>query len=249
MITDISVIIPARNEEENLKRIVPEIIKSYNQYLQEIIIIDDNSTDKTYHVAVILQKKYPKIKVYRRRSCAGVGLAIRDGIAQLSPKTKYVLFMDCDFLSNVPDIAKMIGKIKDADGVVGSRFIEKDSLTNYPFPKLIANRLYHLLAQLLLGIKQNDLTNNFKLYRHELVKKIAPFLKSNDFSINAEIGYYPIIMEAKIAEVAVHWQERDKNMGLSKFKILRVGPSYLSAFLRLARYKFRNEQENLPSEY
>ena len=240
MTIDISVIIPARNEEKNLKKIIPAIFTRYKQYLTAVIIVDDNSTDKTYHVAATLQKKYPKIKVYRRAHPSGVGLAIRDGITQLSPKTKYVLFMDCDFLSNVPDIAKMIGKIKDAEGVVGSRFIEKDSLTNYPFPKLIANRLYHLLAQLLLGIKQSDLTNNFKLYRHELVDKITPFLTSTDFAINAEIGYYPIIMGAKIAEVPVHWQERNKNMGLSKFKILRVGPSYLLVLFRLVRMKFFN---------
>lgn len=248
MITDISVIIPVRNEEENLKKIIPKIIGSYNQYLREIIIVDDNSTDKTYSVAVNLQKKYPKIKIYRRKPPFGVGLAIRDGITNLSSYTKYVLFMDCDFIANVPDIAKMIQEIKKSDGVAGSRFSKKNSLTNYPFPKFVANRTYHLLAKLLLGARQNDLTNNFKLYRYELVEKIEPFLKSNDFAINAEIGYYPAVMDAKVVEVAVHWQERDKNMGLSKFKILRVGPSYLLAFLRLARYKFRNEQKNFICE-
>jgi glycosyltransferase involved in cell wall biosynthesis len=249
MITDISVIIPARNEEENLKKIIPKIIHCYNRHLREIIIVDDNSTDKTYSTSIFLQKKYPKIKIYRRKAPFGVGLAIRDGIANLSPYTKYVLFIDSDFIINVPDIAQMIQKIEKSDGVTGSRFSKKNSLTNYPFPKFVANRTYHLLAKLLLGARQNDLTNNFKLYRYGLVKKIEPFLKSNDFAINAEIGYYPAVMGAKIAQVPVRWQERDKNMGLSKFKILRVGPSYLSAFLRLARYKFRNEQENLPSEY
>ncbi|MCL5797830.1 MAG: glycosyltransferase [Patescibacteria group bacterium] len=233
MLKNLSIIIPARNEENNLARIIPLIVKKYHQHILEIIVVDDNSTDGTYLSAWELKKQYKKIKIVRRIRNPGVGLAIKEGIKNLSPKSEYVLFMDCDFLANVPDIANFIKKIDGFDGVTGSRFMTRGSLKNYPFIKLIANRSFHFLSQLIIGIPHSDLTNNFKLYRKNLVDKLYPILRSPNFAINAELGYYPVIAGASIGQIPVSWKERTRLMGLSKFKIFRVGPSYFLVFLRL----------------
>lgn len=233
MIRNISVILPAKNEAANLANIIPAILEKYDKYILEVIIVDDCSTDKTLSIIRLIQVKYPKVKLTRRRGVSGVGLAIKEGILNIAKDCEYVLFMDCDFIVNVPDVANFIQEIDSYDGVVGSRFIKKDSLKNYPKVKLMANRSYHFLAKILLGVKQSDLTNNFKLYRRELVNKIFPLLSSRDFAINAEMGFYPLLLGASIGQVPVSWQERTKHMGLSKFKILQVGPSYAYIFLKL----------------
>jgi glycosyltransferase involved in cell wall biosynthesis len=238
MLTNLSVIIPAKNEEENLKKLIPALFKRYTNIILEIIVVNDFSTDHTKEVLTNLRKQYPKLKIIHQNSQSGVGSAIITGIRNLSPKSRYVLFMDCDFLVNVPDIAKMLEKIEDYDGVVGSRFLKKNSLKNYPLPKRLVNRLYHLLARVLLGVKQKDLTNNFKLYKKELVDRLYPMLSSHDFAINAELGFYPVLLGYRIGEIPVVWQERTQYMGLSKFKILRVGPSYLKVFLKLLFLKY-----------
>lgn len=238
MLANLSIIIPAKNEEDNLPKLIPSLFKRYDKYIWEIIVVNDNSSDNSKNLLRSLMKRYPKLKTVNRNTKSGVGYAIRIGIKNLSPKSKYVLFMDCDFLVNVPDIAKMIDKIENYDGIVGSRFIRKNSLQNYPQTKLIVNRLYHFLAKLLLGIKQKDLTNNFKLYKKELVDKLYPILKARDFAVNAELGFYPVLLRYKIGQVPAIWQERTKYMGLSKFKILRVGPSYFKVFLKLIFMKY-----------
>jgi dolichol-phosphate mannosyltransferase len=243
LISDISVIIPARNEEANLQILVPSIIAEYNKYIHEVIIIDDCSTDKTYSVSTSLKKKYHKIKIIKRTINPGVGNALKEGIKNLSPLSKYVLMMDCDFIANLNDIKKFIKHADNYDGVIGSRFIQKDSLNNYPLPKLIANRSYYLLTKILFGVRNTDLTNNFKLFSKDLIDQIYPLLSSNDFAINAETGYFPLILGKKIKEVPVRWKERTSQMGLSKFKILKVGPSYFRVLLKLIHMKFL---QNLP---
>lgn len=239
MVKNISIIIPAKNEADNLPKIVPSIMKGYQKYILEMIIVDDCSDDETHDTVIKLKSSYPAVKLVSRNSSPGVGLAIREGIKYISKYSDYVLLMDCDFLANIADIGKFIKKMDNFDGLVGSRFLKKNSLQNYPWPKLIANRSYNFLARLLLGIKHSDLTNNFKFYRYSLLKKIYPLLISRDFAVNAELGYYPPLLGFTIGQVPVRWQERDKNMGLSKFKILKVGPSYAYIFLRLLMMKLR----------
>lgn len=238
MVKNLSIIIPARNEEENIKNIIPAIYQNYGNRILEILLIDDNSTDSTSRVADQMAKKFPSLKVIRRSSKPGVGLSLREGIRNLSPKSAFVLFMDCDFLANVPDIVRMLTVIEGFDGIAGSRFLTGTSLVNYSFIKKIANRSYHLLAKLLFNLPHQDLTNNFKLYRKKLVDKIFPFLTSKDFAINAEIGFYPVLFGARIKEIPVSWSERTIHMGLSKFKIFKVGPSYGKVMLRLIRMKY-----------
>lgn len=242
MIRNISVIIPARNEETNIEKILSGIFKRYGNQILEVIVVDDCSADKTPELIRLLQKKYLKIRYIRRESNPGVGRAVKEGLKNISPNSNYVLFMDCDFIVNLPDIGKFIKKINGFDAVIGSRFINKKSLKQYPLLKLIANRTYHWLGKILLGVNHSDLTNNFKLYSIGLVRKIDPYLTASDFSINAQIGFYPVLLKAKIIQIPVLWHERSKSMGLSKFKILKVGPSYARVFFDLILFRMRNQR-------
>lgn len=238
MINNISIIIPARNEEDNLSILIPSLFRNYKRNILEIIIIDDCSSDNTNKSARILKTKYKKIKIIRRKNHPGVGNAIRDGIEHLSEQSRFILLMDCDFITNISDIKYFIENISKYDGITGSRFMRFYSLENYPKLKFIANRSFYLLARLLLSINNSDLTNNFKLYKRNTIEKIRPILISSDFAINAEIGYYPVLLGMKIGHVPVHWKERTSKMGLSKFKILRVGPSYFRIFIRCLMMKW-----------
>lgn len=238
MITSVAVIIPARNEEANIARIVPALMSRYDRQVCEIILVDDNSTDETWKKMQKLAKHVPKVSLIRRSPPSGVGYALRDGITHLSKKARYVLFMDCDFIANIKDIGSLFAKMNGVDGVVGSRFLTNHRRINYPIVKLIVNRTYHAIATFLLGFSQNDFTNNFKLYTRSLVDTITPLLSADDFGINAETGLYPLIMKAKIIEVPVGWKERTTHMGFSKFKIIRVGPSYLRVLFRCFTWKY-----------
>lgn len=230
----ISIVIPAHNEENNLAKIVPALLKELNKYIYEIIIVNDASSDKTKEVGEALAKKYKKLKMVNRKPPCGVGRALKDGYKAVGKGSDWVLSMDCDFLENIKEINRLIEKAQQGyDGVIGSRYIDQGKLVNYPLLKKISNRMYHFLVRALLGIKQKDLTNNFKLYKKEIFKEIK--WQSNDFAINAETGILPIVKGYNIAEVPVSWVQRyfDK----SDFKVFKLAPSYLKVLLRVVKVK------------
>jgi dolichol-phosphate mannosyltransferase len=209
-----------------------------------VIVVNDNSTDKTKNVTEALKKKYKKIRLINRNPPGGVGLALRQGFKNIDKKSDWVLMMDSDFIYNVPDIAKMIEKAKQGyDGVIGSRYIEKKSFEGYPMIKKIANRIFHHTIGIIFRIKQKDLTNNFKLYKKEIIENIN--FKSSDFAINAETGILPVLLKYNITEVPVKWIQR--SYGLSDFKVFKLAPHYCKVGLRainIVMYNKKIRQKN-----
>lgn len=232
----LSIVIPAHNEEGNIKKLVTAFFRQYGSYINEIIVVNDGSTDQTRHIVELLTRKNKRIKLINRKPPNGVGLAIKAGIKKINKNSTHVLTLDADFIENVKDIKKFLKKIKSYDGLVGSRYLLPRSLVRYPAFKKLCNRSFHFLCRIVLGIKQKDLTNNFKFYKKEIFDKIK--LTSKNFSVNAETGIYPIVQGYLIGEVPVKWIGRTASMGLSKFKILKVGPDYIRVLYLAIRMKY-----------
>lgn len=240
----ISVVIPARNEEANVEKMVKLLMDNFKEQLLEIIVVNDCSTDKTGLLLNKLAKKYKKLKPIHRKRNGGVGNAIRKGLSAVSKKADYVLMLDCDFTKNVRDIKKLIKSVKHGDGVLGSRYMKGGELVGYPLPKKIANRIFHLLAKIFLGLPNADVTNNFRLYKYQIIASIRPFLKSQGFSINAEVGLYPHLLGYKLYETPVTWHGRTQDMGKSAFNVAKAGPGYISVLWDAMKFKHpKNEVE------
>ena len=234
----ISAVIPAHNEESNVEDMTRILFGGLGKDLFQVVVVNDCSIDNTGKVLDALKRKFTRLTVIHRKRDGGVGYAIQAGLKAVSTKATHVLLLDCDFTKNSVDVKKVIGKIDGADGIVGARFIKGGVLKGYALPKKIANRSFHFLAKFLLGMEQWDVTNNFKFYKKEVIDAIMPYLESRGFSINAETGLYPIILGYNIKEVPVRWIERTKGMGISDFKVVRVGPGYFKVFVKAVMYKF-----------
>lgn len=229
-----SVVIPCHNEAATLGRLVTALLEAYSDYVHEVIIVDDNSGDETAEVARQLAARDPRIRVIRRDGEPGVGRALRDGYAAATGQ--YVLSLDCDFAMIVPELRDLFDAIaKGRDGVIGSRFSHESILVNYPLPKIVANRGFHLLLQLMLRRPIRDVSNNLKLYRTELVRELD--IREDGFAANAEIGLQPILAGHDIEEVPMSWIDRTPEMGTSTFHVARAGPGYVRVLARLARRK------------
>jgi len=224
---NLSIILIAHNEEAVIGRMVDGLLDNYDEELLEIIAVDDASIDNTSVIVESKMKRSNKVRLIRKGPPSGVGYAIRAGFRAVNPKADYVLTMDSDFLENINDVGAMIREIetKNLDGVIGSRFTEGGRLVGYPSDKKLMNRGWHSIVRALFGIKQKDLTNNFKLYKADIVRKMP--WKSGGFSMNAETGILPIIFGYKVGEVPVAWINRSAEMGKSKFKLFKVGWGYV----------------------
>jgi dolichol-phosphate mannosyltransferase len=225
-----SVVVPCHNEEMNIPRLVETLTHMYDEYIHEIIIVNDNSTDRTAEVAREVAKSEPRVKLVNRQPPNGVGLALRDGYAEATGR--YILTMDCDFVQIVPEFRDLFDVIAAGhDGAIGSRFSHESMLINYPFFKIICNRGFHLLVKLFLVRHVHDISNNLKLYRAEILKDLS--IEERHFAANVETGLKPLLSGYDLHEVPISWINRTIDMGNSSFKVLKVAPNYSFALLRI----------------
>lgn len=226
----ISVVVPCYNEEMNIEPLVAGLRRHYDDYLHEIILVDDNSKDGTAAVIRSMAVVDDRIRLVSRTGPNGVGRALSDGYRAATGQ--YVLTMDSDFQHLLPEISDLFDEaVKGYDVVVGSRFSRHSVLLNYPFRKIVANRGFHLIAQILLLRRFRDLTNNLKLLRREVVDQLH--LVEPWFAVNAETGLQPLLMGYQVKEVPISWINRTPDMGMSSFKLAEVGWGYWRVLGRL----------------
>jgi len=227
----VSVVAPCYNEEMNVQPLVDALVQMYGDYLHEIVIVNDNSTDRTGEVARAIAVREPRVKVVDRKPPGGVGRALRDGYAAATGR--YILTMDSDFLQIVPELRDLFDVVAEGhDGAIGSRFSHESVMMNYPFLKILCNRSFHLLVNLFLPCRIRDISNNLKIYRAFILKDLH--IEQDHFAANIETGLKPILAGYDVREVPISWINRTIDMGSSSFKVLKVAPNYFIEFLGIA---------------
>src|SRR5262249_42063021 len=112
--------------------------------------------------------------------------------------------------------------------VFGSRFIRHATVIDYPWSKWFLNRLVNNGIRVLFGIRYNDTTNAFKMFRRETIQGLAP-LMSRHFNLTVELALKAIVRGYRYAVVPISWRQR--KTGLSKLKIREMGSRYLFIIL------------------
>jgi dolichol-phosphate mannosyltransferase len=226
----VSIVVPCHNEEMNIRGLVTTLLRFYEPYIHEIVIVNDNSQDGTAAVTREVSMRHPRVKLVDRKPPPGVGRALQDGYAAATGR--YILSMDCDFVQIVPEFRDLFDAIVAGhDGAIGSRFSKDSLLINYPFGKILCNRAFHLLANLLLPARMRDISNNLKIYRAEILKNLR--IDQPHFAANVETGLKPLLAGYDVVEVPISWINRTSDMGKSSFRIVKVAPNYFMALLRM----------------
>jgi len=226
----ISIVIPCRNEEQNIEALIARLRNAFGEYIHEMILVDDNSEDQTRAILQKMAQEDSRIKSVYRSPPNGVGHAIADGYRVATGR--YILSMDCDFQYLVPELRDLFDAASEGYEVaIGSRFSRHSVQLNYGFRRAIPNRMYHLIAQIMLLRPFRDLTNNLKLVRQDVVKKLQ--LTEPGFAINAEIGLQVVVMGCRVKEVPISWVERTFDMGIPSFSPIQFGWGYWRVLYRL----------------
>lgn len=226
----LSIIIPAHNEESSIE----ETVLTFHDKLSaekiphEILVIEDNSKDKTEEILKALTKRVKEVRYVNNKPPNGFGFAVRAGLDNFKGDCVAIVMAD---LSDRPQdlityYRKMVGGNYDA--VFGSRFIKGGKTIDYPRFKLLLNRLTNTIIRILFGIRYNDVTNAFKLYRKETIEGLKPFL-SHHFNLTVELPLKTIVRRYSYAVVPNHWTNR--KAGESKLKIKEMGSRYFFIIL------------------
>ena len=221
----LSIIIPVRDEEENVS-IISENFSNIDFDL-EIQFIDDFSKDNTFNKIIELKKKYSFVNVTKNIK-PGLGSAINTGIDVCNKN--YICIMMCDGSDNLADLKKYYEIIsrEKCDAVFGSRFTKQSVVQNYPVKKMILNRIFNYGVSILFLNKFNDYTNAFKIYKTSSIKSLRPLI-SESFNIFLEIPLKIISRKMNYKITSISWFGREK--GESKFFLSELRSKYLFTLL------------------
>ena len=201
---NVSVIIPCFNEEKTIKEIILTV-KNYLQKNDEIIVIDDGSTDNTQK---ILKDDLKNIvdKIILNNRNYGKGFSIRKGIE--SSQKEIILIQDADLEYHPSDYEKLLRPLKNdmADVVYGSRFIGSDEKRVLYFWHTMGNKFSTLLSNFFTNLNLTDMEVGYKLFKSNVVKEIN--LKENRFGFEPEITAKIAKKNLRIYEVGVKYYGR-----------------------------------------
>jgi dolichol-phosphate mannosyltransferase len=238
----LSVVIPARDEEESL----PPTIAGLTAHLEregvphEIVVVDDGSRDRTWEVLQELKARHPALSPTRNASGAhGFGRAVVWGLDHSRGDAVVVMMADA---SDAPEDAVTYWRLLNQgyDCAFGSRFVAGGSVHDYPRIKLLVNRLANLLVRIGFNIPLNDTTNAFKAYRRTVIDGCRPFLAPH-FNLTVEIPLKAIVRGYSYAITPISW--RNRRHGVAKLKIKEMGSRYffICAYVWLEKYFSRGD--------
>ncbi len=218
----LSIIIPVYNEEQYIGETLRKVIQADTlQMKKEIIIVDDGSTDKTFkHIksqiinkkSIVNNKKIMTKLMHKSRN-KGKGAALKTGF--LLSTGDIVLVQDADFEYKPDEYALLLEPFftYNADVVYGSRFVTDRPRRILYFWHYVANQILTGFSNMLTNLNITDMETGYKVFKGDLIRRIAKKLKSDRFGFEPEITARIAKENLNIYEVGISYQGRTYGEG------------------------------------
>ena len=215
------VIIPTYNELENIKKLIPELLRLYPDF--DILVVDDNSPDKTWEFVEEYSEKNPRIFLIKRAGKMGLGTAYVAGFKFMLDKSYDIAFqMDSDFSHYPGDLKFLLEKIEEYDLVIGSRYISGVNVVNWPMSRLLLSYFANLYTKIITGLPVKDCTGGFKCFKREVLESIdLENIHSNGYSFQIEMNFKTWKNGFKIYEHPIIFVDRMEGASKMSKKIVR----------------------------
>lgn len=214
----LSLIIPCYNEESTLGGIVEEVLKIKSADLAlELVVVDDCSKDSSRAVAETLAARHTEVKLCFHDKNKGKGAALRTGF--LAATGDYVSIQDADMEYDPHDYLKMLRPLEEgrADVVLGSRYLRREGWIVLRWRHSMMNRFLTLLSNVFSDLDVTDMETCYKLFRREVIQRIASRLKEDRFGFEPEVVAHVARFARKeglrVAEVAISYRPRTFSEG------------------------------------
>jgi dolichyl-phosphate beta-glucosyltransferase len=204
----LSVVIPAYNEEERLRKFVPGIVGFLRSKGQpfEIVVVNDGSRDGTGQVARELAKTYPMLRLIELHPNRGKGGAVKAGM--LDGRGQYVMFTDADQSTPITELDKLLEKLEREgyDMVIGSRAVPGAEVEQpQVWYRALAGKLFGVGTRLFCIGGIYDTQCGFKAMKREVAQKVFPQVTSNSAIFDIEMLVVAAREGYRIAELPVKW--------------------------------------------
>lgn len=232
------IIIPTYNEKANIKDLINKIFTVKDDL--NILIVDDNSPDRTYEVVEELKadKYQDKLFLMHRQGKMGLASAYIDGFKWgLERGYNFLFEMDADFSHNPEYIPDFLTALTKNDLVLGSRYVSGGGVKDWGIIRRIISRGGSLYAKLILNLNHNDLTGGFKGFRREVLENInLDSIKSNGYSFQIELTYRAHLNGFMIKEIPIVFEDRTRGASKMSKKI------FIEAILMVWWLRFHRKQ-------
>ena len=232
----LTIVIPARNEEESLPMTLSGLAKGVKSPY-EVIVVNDHSTDRTEDVVNEFAEEHKNVRVIVNDTDPGITNTIKKGFSQVTEGAVVVVM--ADFCDQPETIDKMYQKICDGyDVVCGSRYMKGGKKIGGRFMQTLFSKFVGYSLHYSINLPTADASNAFKMYRINALNNIE--IEEAGFASSLEIVVKLYKKGYKISETPTVW--KDRVAGQSNFKIFKVANNYikwysLALFSRRRRLK------------
>ena len=210
----VAVMIPTYNEKDNILRVIKGVLNSRRKINLHIVVVDDNSPDGTGEIAKKLAKSNSRVRVLIRRGKRGRGLAGIDGFKYcLKTGADYIVEMDADLSHDPKYVPLLVEAAKDADIVLGSRYI-KGGKDLRPWKRKLLSILAHVYIRFLTGMKISDCTTGYRCWRRRALEAVVDELTAEGPFIVTDSLYKAYRKGFSVKEIPIEFE--DRKIGLTK---------------------------------
>ena len=190
MVEKALVIVPTYNERENIPSLIAQVLEKDARL--EILVVDDNSPDKTGELVTLIMATEPRVHLLSRPGKMGLGTAYLAGFKwALERDYEYVFEMDADFSHDPRHLPEFLAVAQEADFVLGSRYLNgRVTVVNWPMKRLMLSYVANIYARLVTGLKLWDGTGGFKCFHRRVLAAIdLDAVKSNGYAFQIEMSF------------------------------------------------------------
>lgn len=216
-LNDTLVIIPTFNEADNVGKLIEELFFLYPEI--SLLIVDDNSPDKTSDIVRVYSKKYSRLHLLEREKKEGLGAAYLAAFQwALRQPFQFFVQMDGDFSHAPKDVIRLINALGKADLVIGSRYTSGGQTRNWPLSRRLLSKAGSFVMKRLTKLPIQDATSGFKCFKRKSLEKLSELtIQSKGYVFQCEVNYRLYQHGLKITEVPIVFSQR--TLGKSKMSL------------------------------
>lgn len=209
------VIIPTYNERDNIGALIEQLLALPCGV--HVLVVDDNSPDGTAQIVrSYIDKVGPRVALLERPGKLGLGSAYVAGFRHaLTTDAEFVFEMDADFSHDPAAIELFLDAARDADLVIGSRYVKGVTVVNWPLSRLVLSYSANVYTRLITGLPLADATGGYKCFRRRVLEAIPlDHVRSDGYSFQIEMNYKAWKRGFRIKEIPILFT--DRRVGISK---------------------------------
>jgi dolichol-phosphate mannosyltransferase len=235
------VVVPTYNERENLPPLSQRLMSLPVEV--DMLVVDDNSPDGTGKLADEIAARNPRLHVLHRTEKNGLGRAYIAGFRwALEQGYEFIFELDGDLSHNPDDIPMFLEAGKDADLVLGSRYLNGIRIINWPLSRLMLSKSAAKYVQIVTGMPFTDPTGGYKCFRRRALQAInLGEINSNGYSFQIEMTHKLWRQGMKVVEVPIIFTDRFQGRSKMSGHIVR------EALLMVWRLLFQNKLRRRPT--